>query len=267
MKSVVMDIVVANVPPNFDMLLSRSWIKKLGGTLHMDLTYATIPAFGGEHRRLYREVQLAYIVSDEADPTNHPIFALDIDLESSLLQITETPEAPFQNRNQPIFNHEIPPPTTSIWKMFFNGASYSEGAGTRVVLVSPWKETISLSYKLEFEATNNVVEYEALFLGMRVAREMGIKEATVFRDDELIIQQVKNSYRAKHPWLRSYKNEVWNLIYNVFSAFNISFIPREENTLADSLAVSASLLKIPLSPKIKYEEIRYSPSVLDNIKH
>ena len=48
MKSVVMDIVVADVPPKFGMLLSRSWIKKLGGTLQMDLTYATIPLFGGE---------------------------------------------------------------------------------------------------------------------------------------------------------------------------------------------------------------------------
>jgi hypothetical protein len=61
---------------------------------------------------------------------------------------------------------------------------------------------------------------------------------------------------------------VWDLIDNFFSAFNISFIPREENTLADSLVVSASLFKIPLPPKIKYEvEIRYRPYFLDNIKH
>ena len=33
MKSVVMDIVVADVPPKFGMLLSRSWIKRIGGTL------------------------------------------------------------------------------------------------------------------------------------------------------------------------------------------------------------------------------------------
>jgi hypothetical protein len=55
MKSVVMNIVVVDVPQNFGMLLSRSWIKKLGGTFQMDLTYATIPVFGGEHRRIYRE--------------------------------------------------------------------------------------------------------------------------------------------------------------------------------------------------------------------
>jgi hypothetical protein len=47
MKSVVMDIVVDDVPPKFGMLLCRSWIKIPGGTLHMDISYATIPIFGG----------------------------------------------------------------------------------------------------------------------------------------------------------------------------------------------------------------------------
>jgi uncharacterized small protein (DUF1192 family) len=108
MKSMVMDIVVADVPPKFGMLLSRSWIKRLGGTLQMDLTYATIPVFGGEHRRLYREAQLAYIVSDEANPTNHPIYALDTDLGSSLLQVTDEPETPLQIRKQLSLDQGMP---------------------------------------------------------------------------------------------------------------------------------------------------------------
>ena len=41
-KSLVMDMVVANVLPKFGMLLSRSWAAKLNGTLQMDLSYATI---------------------------------------------------------------------------------------------------------------------------------------------------------------------------------------------------------------------------------
>jgi hypothetical protein len=98
MKSVFMDIVVVDVPPKFGMLLSRYWVKRLGGTLQMDLTYATIPVFGGEHRRLYKEAQLAYIISDEANPTNHPIFALDTDLGSSVLQLTHAPEPPLELR-------------------------------------------------------------------------------------------------------------------------------------------------------------------------
>jgi ribonuclease HI len=152
--------------------------------------------------------------------------------------------------------------------MFFDGASSSIGVGIGVIFISPCQETISLSYKMEFETTNNVAEYEALVMGMRAAKEMGIKEVSVFRDAELIIQQVRNVYQAKHPRLKSYKNEVWDLIDNLFSSFNITFVPREENTLADSLAVSASLFRIPLPPKIHAEvEIRYMPSILDNVKH
>ena len=54
MKSLVMNFVVANIPSRFGMLLSRSCSKKLGGTLQMDMSYATIPMFGEEFRRLYR---------------------------------------------------------------------------------------------------------------------------------------------------------------------------------------------------------------------
>lgn len=53
-KNHVMDMVVANVPPRFGMLLSRSWVAKFNGTLSMDLSYATIPVFG-TLRWLYRE--------------------------------------------------------------------------------------------------------------------------------------------------------------------------------------------------------------------
>jgi ribonuclease HI len=113
-----------------------------------------------------------------------------------------------------------------------------------------------------------VGEYEALVLGLRDTKEMRIEEVAVFRDVDLIVQQIINAYRAKHPRIRSYKNEVWDLIDNFFSAFNISFIPREENTLVDSLDVSTSQFRIPLPPKFKYDvEVKYRPYVPNNIKH
>ena len=148
----------------------------------MDLTYATIPVFGGERRRLYREAQLAYIVSDEADPTNHPVFALDTNLGSSLLHLTDAPERSLLIRKHPSPDHLISPQSSSVWKMFFDRASSSEGAGAGVVFISPCQEVISLSYKLEFEVTNNVVEYEALFMGIRAAKEMEIREISMFGD-------------------------------------------------------------------------------------
>jgi hypothetical protein len=56
-KSVLMDVVVVDVPTKYGMLLSRSWGAKLGGLVQLDMMYATIPIFGGKFMRLYRETR------------------------------------------------------------------------------------------------------------------------------------------------------------------------------------------------------------------
>jgi hypothetical protein len=159
------------------------------------------------HHSCAWEAQLAYIISDEANPTNHPIFAIDIDLGTSMLQLTDAPQAPIEIRMNTITSCEDPPPNTLLWKMFFDGASSTESVGAGVVFNSPTQETISLSYKLEFETTNNMVEYEDLVLGLRDSKYMKIEELAVFGDVEFIVHQVKNLYRAKHHRLRTYGNE------------------------------------------------------------
>ena len=89
MKSVIMDVVVADITPKFGMLLSRSWAKKVGGTLQMDLTYTTIAVFGGENIRMYRELQFAYIVTDDKNPTNHPLYSVEKDLGTCMLHFSD----------------------------------------------------------------------------------------------------------------------------------------------------------------------------------
>jgi hypothetical protein len=59
MKSVVMDIVVAYIPPKCGMILSKTWANNVRGSLQMDITYANILVFRGEHRRIYREIRMA----------------------------------------------------------------------------------------------------------------------------------------------------------------------------------------------------------------
>ena len=49
--------------------------------------------------------------------------------------------------------------------------------------------------------------------------------------------------------------------------FELSYIPRAMNHLADSLAVSASLFVLPLPPKVNYDvQVKYRPSLPDNVK-
>jgi hypothetical protein len=84
----------------------------------------------------------------------------------------------------------------------------------------------------------------------------------------LIINQVKNIYQDKQQRLKQYKNEVWYLVYNFFLAFNISFIPREENQKEDSFPSVVSTFRPPIGPNTMYQvEVRHRTSISDNIKH
>ena len=66
-KTLVMDVVVVDIPSKFEMLLSISWEAKLKGVLQMDMSHATIPVFGIQ-RRLFREQKLEYMVTSVERP-------------------------------------------------------------------------------------------------------------------------------------------------------------------------------------------------------
>jgi len=57
---------------------------------------------------------------------------------------------------------------------------------------------------------------------------MGDKKIDVHGDSELIINQVKGIYQAKHPRLRAYKNTVLDLLEE-FSKYSLSTIPRGQS--------------------------------------
>ena len=221
--------------------------------------------FGGEIKRLYRDNQLAYIISDGKNYVNHPIYALDTDFGSCILQIDDSQPDPLQ-LTKPTYK-QTDGESTPMWTMFFDGASTKDSAGAGVVLISPSKEAIHLSFKLDFKTTNNIAEYEALLLGLNSAKEMGIKGLKMFGDADLIIQQVNSTFQAKHVRLKAYRDEVWK-IRDSLSIFDISYIPESMNHLVDSLVVSTSMFIPPMPPRLNYEiQVKYRPSLPNNIKY
>jgi ribonuclease HI len=274
-KSILMDVVVADIPPKYGMLLSRSWGAKLGGSIQLDMTYATIPVFGGQFTRLYRETRMAFTVSDPKNPKNHPVYIADQDLGNCILSLDDDFEIDVDNidTEEKIPKNEIKENvySTGTWKMFFDGASSYLGAGAGVILIAPDDQfVIPFSYRLQWyiDCTNNVCEYEALVLGLEAARKMKIKNIEVFGDAELIIRQVNRQYQAKHPRLRTYRNCVWDLVENFFTSVNFHFVPRSENQQADALAKAASTFDPPTSFNLKYHiQMRHRPSIPDNVQH
>jgi hypothetical protein len=88
-NSILMDVVIVDVPTKYGMLLSRSWGAKLGGSLQLGMMYATIPIFSGQFTCLYRETRLAYTVSDPQNPNNYPVYVADQDLGNCILSIDD----------------------------------------------------------------------------------------------------------------------------------------------------------------------------------
>ena len=88
---------------------------------------------------------------------------------------------------------------------------------------------------------------------MKDAKYLGVDEIIAFWDSKLVVQQVKKVYSIKQPKLRNYVQEVWDMIEQNFSAFNITHVKREENQMADSLAIVASTFKIPINLQSTYD--------------
>ena len=83
------------------------------------------------------------------------------------------------------------------WELYVDGAANQRGSGMELVLVSPEKITIEKSLRLNFTATNNEVEYEALLRGMMMDQKMWGKAIRVFSDSKLVVGQVKGELEAR----------------------------------------------------------------------
>jgi ribonuclease HI len=115
-----------------------------------------------------------------------------------------------------------------------------------------------VTVKLDFSCTNNIAEYEALLLGLRKLKAMGIRRAILKIDSQVISGHVDKSSKARDPKLEKYLDEVRRLEAS-FEGFSVKNIPRGENEHADLLAKSAAQ-GLPLPSEVFFETIK-APSV------
>jgi hypothetical protein len=59
--------------------------------------------------------------------------------------------------------------TEPHWTLFFDGSARQQGGGVGVVLIDPSGDQVKYMVHLEFNATNNMAEYEALIFGLTIA--------------------------------------------------------------------------------------------------
>ena len=94
------------------------------------------------------------------------------------------------------------------WEVYVNGASNQKGLRVGLVLISPKKVVIEKFLRLDFSATNNETEYEALLVGMAMVQRIGGKSIKLFSDSRLVVSQVRGEFEAKDERMQGYLSQV-----------------------------------------------------------
>jgi ribonuclease HI len=74
--------------------------------------------------------------------------------------------------------------------MYFDGSYTFKGAGAGVVLIPPEYDILKYAIQIEFPATNNIIEYEGLVMGLRLAKDLSIQRLLIRGDSQLVSKQV-----------------------------------------------------------------------------
>ncbi|XP_073049552.1 uncharacterized protein [Primulina eburnea] len=166
------------------------------------------------------------------------------------------------------------------WKVYVDGSSSKDGIGVGVVLISPAGEEVKLAVKLDFRASNNKAEYEAVLARLRAARNVGATRVLIFSDSQLVAQQMKGMYDVKYEKLIEYAREV-DRAREKFTEITFEQIPRKENEKADTLAEMAGTMgswktrdvvfQVELtphtsSPAVEQEEEDWRTGIVDYLK-
>jgi hypothetical protein len=94
------------------------------------------------------------------------------------------------------------------WTVFCDGSWGTFGAGAAAVLVAHSKVRTCYAVRLDFSCTNNIAEYEALLLGLRKLKAMGIIRAVLKTDSQIISGHIDKSCKARDLKLEKYLDTV-----------------------------------------------------------
>jgi ribonuclease HI len=92
---------------------------------------------------------------------------------------------------------------------------------------------------LDFNCTNNIAEHEALLLGLRKLKAMGIGRAILKSDSQVISGHIDKISKVRDPKLEKYLEAVRRMEAS-FEGFSVKNILRGENGHANLLAKSAA---------------------------
>ncbi|XP_077222186.1 uncharacterized protein LOC143856029 [Tasmannia lanceolata] len=125
------------------------------------------------------------------------------------------------------------------WTLHVDGSAGKTGRRAGVVPHGPEGFTLQYALRLDFKASNNEAEYEALIAGLSLAAELGAEKLKVYSDSQLVVNQVNGTYEAKGPRMKRYLQKVKEKLQRI-GEVEILQIPRDMNNQVDAFSKMAS---------------------------
>ena len=135
-------------------------------------------------------------------------------------------------------------------------SSTQHAGGIGVVLQSLEGDRLTYKVRLQYQTTNNEVEYEALLKRLELAKPIEAKSILIMGDSQLVMGQVNGTCEAREERMKKYLEKVLQLVKK-FKETNFVQIPREENIEADALAKEG----LTNQPMDEFDEVQYIPSI------
>ncbi|XP_034208253.1 uncharacterized protein LOC117621817 [Prunus dulcis] len=142
--------------------------------------------------------------------------------------------------------------STPVWGLHVDGSANQQGWGAGLVLTTPDGLKIEYALRFDFRTSNNEAEYEALLVGLQLAKSMNAKQIRTHSDSQLIVNHVTADFAAKDASMYAYLSTAHRLLQS-FQAYEIKQIPRSENGHADALAGLASAINDKVGRKVQVE--------------
>ena len=114
------------------------------------------------------------------------------------------PGGPDPNAGPPKLEVKTPVFIEPHWTLFFDGYVHKKRAGAGAVLINPNRDQVKYIVHLEFEATTNMAEYEALIFGLTVALSLGVRQLLLKGDSQRNIKRVRGECSCNNPQLAVY---------------------------------------------------------------
>ena len=91
-----------------------------------------------------------------------------------------------------------------LWSIQTDGLSNKQAGGAGIELLSLEGDMVKCMVRLDFPNTNNEAEYEALVVGLDLAKVVGAISVVIYCDSQVITNQVNGDYECKGERMKRY---------------------------------------------------------------